>query len=65
MRDLKFYNFWSFVHEVRTDWAMLLSALFLLIAGASPFSLDRLLAGRTSRLNARDEKPSAENPSDA
>ena len=55
MRELKFYNFWSFAHEVRTDWAMLLSALFLLIAGAGPFSLDRLLAGRTSRLNARAE----------
>ena len=33
-------GFWKMAHEARTDWAMLLSALFLLIAGAGPWSLD-------------------------
>ena len=33
-------GFWSMAHEARTDWAMLLGSLFLLIAGPGPWSLD-------------------------
>ena len=33
-------GFWSMAHEARTDWAMLLSSLFLLVAGPGPWSLD-------------------------
>jgi putative oxidoreductase len=40
------YGFWSMAHEARTDFAMLLGGLFLLIVGAGCFSLDALLAGR-------------------
>jgi len=37
------YGFWSMAHEARTDVAMLLGALFLLIVGAGPWSLDARL----------------------
>jgi putative oxidoreductase len=45
-RELSRYGFWSFAHETRTDWAMLLGALYVLLAGPGPWSLDRLLFGR-------------------
>lgn len=31
---------WKMLHEARTDYAMLLGAIFLLVAGAGPWSLD-------------------------
>ncbi|MBK8482413.1 MAG: DoxX family protein [Proteobacteria bacterium] len=37
-------GFWAFLHESRTDLAMLGSAAFLGIVGAGPWSLDALLA---------------------
>jgi putative oxidoreductase len=40
------YGFWAMAHEARTDWAMLLGSVFLLIVGAGCWSLDALLAGR-------------------
>lgn len=48
VRDLDTYGFWSMAHEMRTDWAMLLGAIFLLIVGAGPWSLDALLTRRSS-----------------
>ncbi|HAZ07353.1 MAG TPA: DoxX family protein [Elusimicrobia bacterium] len=33
-------GFWKAAHESRTDWSMLLSLLFLLVAGAGPWSFD-------------------------
>jgi len=39
------YGFWSMMHEARTDFAMLLGGIFLLIVGAGCFSFDALLAG--------------------
>lgn len=33
-------GFWSMAHEARTDYAMLLGSLFLLIVGAGRWSLD-------------------------
>jgi len=33
-------GFWKMAHEARTDWAMLLGSIFLLIVGAGKFSLD-------------------------
>jgi uncharacterized membrane protein YphA (DoxX/SURF4 family) len=39
-------GFWSAAHEARTDWSMLLGSLFLLIVGAGPWSLDRVLGHR-------------------
>lgn len=44
------YGFWSMAHESRADWSMLLGAIFLLIVGAGPWSVDARLAGRTDRL---------------
>jgi putative oxidoreductase len=37
-------GFWAAAHEARTDWSMLLGALFLLIVGAGPWSVDRILS---------------------
>jgi len=39
-------GFWKMAHEARTDYAMLLGSLFLLIVGAGPWSCD---AGLTKR----------------
>jgi len=44
-------GFWSMAHEARTDWAMLLGSLFLLLAGAGPLSLDALAKNRLARRN--------------
>ena len=43
LRDLNTYGFWSMAHEMRTDFAMWLGSLFLLIKGAGRYSIDRLL----------------------
>jgi putative oxidoreductase len=37
------YGFWSMMHEARTDFAMLLGGIFLLIVGAGCFSFDAML----------------------
>ena len=39
-------GFWVMAHEARTDWAMFLGALFLLIVGAGPWSADARWARR-------------------
>ncbi len=39
-------DLWDMAHESRTDWAMLLGLLFLLVAGPGRWSLDALLARR-------------------
>lgn len=46
LRDLPRYGNWSMLHEARTDIAMLLGALFLLIVGAGAWSLDGALSRR-------------------
>ena len=40
VRELSQYGFWSMAHAMRTDWAMLLGSLVLVIAGAGPWSAD-------------------------
>ncbi len=42
-------GFWAMAHEARTDWSMLLGSLFLLLAGAGPWSLDGWLSRRRGR----------------
>jgi uncharacterized membrane protein YphA (DoxX/SURF4 family) len=43
-------GFWSMAHEARTDFAMLLGSLFLLVVGAGLWSLDaRAVAGRKNK----------------
>ncbi len=36
-------GFWAMLHEARTDYAMLLGLIFLLIVGAGPYSFDMSL----------------------
>ncbi len=43
VRELNRYGFWSFMHESRTDWAMLMGACYLLVVGAGRWSLDTML----------------------
>jgi uncharacterized membrane protein YphA (DoxX/SURF4 family) len=38
-------GFWAMAHETRTDYSMLLSSIFLLIAGAGRWSIDARLEG--------------------
>lgn len=40
LRDLNTYGFWSMAHEIRTDFAMWLGSLFLLIRGGGKWSFD-------------------------
>lgn len=39
-------GFWEMAHAIRTDYSMLLGSLFLLMVGAGPWSLDRLIGKR-------------------
>lgn len=43
---LSFEGFWHMMHASRTDFAMTLGSLFLLIMGAGAYSFDRLLMKR-------------------
>ncbi|HKX77392.1 MAG TPA: DoxX family protein [Novosphingobium sp.] len=43
LRDLDRYGFLSFTHETRTDWAMLMGAIFILLSGSGRWSLDEKL----------------------
>lgn len=40
LRELTSYGFWSMAHEARTDFAMLLGSIFLVLVGAGPLALD-------------------------
>ena len=42
-------GFWVMMHGSRTDWAMLLGSLFLIIKGSGYWSVDRLLSEKTTR----------------
>lgn len=37
-------GFWSMLHDSRTDWAMFLGCIFLLITGGGRWSLDKKIA---------------------
>jgi putative oxidoreductase len=43
LRELNTYGFWSMAHEMRTDFAMWLGSLFLIIKGGGHWSFDRFL----------------------
>jgi len=45
-------GFWATAHEARTDVSMLLGLLFLVIAGAGPWSIDARFARPPSRRRA-------------
>lgn len=40
---------WAMAHESRTDWAMLLGSVFLLLVGGGAWSADRAIARLASR----------------
>ena len=46
LRQLPYYGFWGMAHEARTDWAMLLGAVFLLAVGAGAWSIDARLMSK-------------------
>ena len=49
LRTVPYYGFWGMAHEARTDFAMLLGSIFLLIVGAGRISVDAFLSrGRNS-----------------
>jgi len=43
--DIKRTGFWSMMHEARADLTMLLGCIYLVIAGAGPWSMDALRKG--------------------
>ncbi|MCC6489824.1 MAG: DoxX family protein [Candidatus Hydrogenedentes bacterium] len=47
VRQLSTYGFWSMAHEMRTDLAMLLGSLFLLVVGGGMWSMDAVLQRRS------------------
>lgn len=47
VRALNRYGLWSMLHESRTDWAMLMCSLYLLVAGAGRLSIDQLIHRKT------------------
>jgi putative oxidoreductase len=53
LRKVSYYGIWGFLHESRTDMAMLFSSVFLLIVGAGKFSIDAILG--TKLQNGRTE----------
>ena len=53
LSKLSSYGFWSMAHEARTDFAMLLGSILLLMVGAGAWSLDAQLAANKLQ---RDEK---------
>jgi putative oxidoreductase len=48
LRSVPYAGFWGMAHEARTDWAMLLGSIFLLIVGAGRWSADSRLARKIS-----------------
>ena len=49
LRELKTYGFWSMAHEMRTDFAMWLGSLFLLIKGGGRWSMDKKISSPVSK----------------
>ncbi len=49
------YGVWSMLHEARTDFCMLLAALYLLIEGAGAWSLDAVFAPETAAIVSSGE----------
>jgi len=49
LRTVPYYGFWGMAHEARTDFAMLLGSIFLLIVGAGAWSIDARFSSRSTR----------------
>jgi len=48
LRTVPYYGFWGMAHEARTDFAMLLGSIFLLIVGAGLWSIDARMSSTRS-----------------
>lgn len=48
LRKVSYYGIWGFLHESRTDLAMLFGSFFLLIVGAGRISIDAKLLQNTT-----------------
>lgn len=48
LRELKSYGFWTMAHEMRTDFAMWLACLFLIIKGGGRWSIDSKISKHLS-----------------
>ncbi|MBC8425253.1 DoxX family protein [bacterium] len=57
LRNLSSYGFWSMAHESRTDLAMLLGAVFLVMVGGGRWSADRHLGGAPGKMSPRKRSP--------
>jgi hypothetical protein len=49
---------WAVLHEIRSDWAQLLTTAFLLINGPGRWSLDALLTRKTRASGSPGLRPS-------
>ncbi len=49
LRNVSYYGIWGFLHESRTDLAMLFGSLFLFIVGAGRISIDATVGKRGRR----------------
>jgi uncharacterized membrane protein YphA (DoxX/SURF4 family) len=49
------YGFWSMLHEARADFCMLLGSIYLLIEGGGAWSLDAVLARKTTAVVSSGE----------
>ena len=48
------FGAWAVLHEIRSDYAQIMSVMFLMIVGPGPWSLDAILArARTRRTTAQ------------
>jgi uncharacterized membrane protein YphA (DoxX/SURF4 family) len=47
-------GFWAMAHEARTDWAMLLGSIFLLVVSAGPWSFDARIASKDTELSGQN-----------
>ena len=56
LRTVPYYGFWGMAHEARTDFAMLLCSIFLLIVGAGLWSIDARLSSSRSPLDLTDHR---------
>lgn len=50
-------GFWAVLHEIRSDYAQIMTTLFLLINGPGRWSLDALLLRSSQRRNAASQAP--------
>jgi putative oxidoreductase len=46
LRPTTYGGIWGMLHEMRTDWCMVIGAFFLLLVGAGPWSVDAVTGKR-------------------